>query len=137
MTTCVRRWTRHRVGTNLGTPRIWLNLKKWGESPQPTRTKGIKWSHPPGSNRRPTDYEWILGGTGGHMARRSPSCFFSHTLPNHSRSPHAGHTRRHTRFWRRRQSQVAWVSAGLSFGDRVRLRLLKCLHLRNPEIFVH
>src|ERR1019366_9103775 len=76
MTTCARRWTRRSMGTNLGTPRFWLNLKKWGESPQPTRTKGIKWSHPPGSNRRPTDYESValpaeLGWPSGQILKWS------------------------------------------------------------------
>src|ERR1035438_7930389 len=76
MTTCARRWTRRSMGTNLGTPRFWLNLKKWGKSPQPTRTKGIKWSHPPGSNRRPTDYESValpaeLGWPSGLRLKRS------------------------------------------------------------------
>src|SRR5665811_1533143 len=59
MTTCAPRWKRHRVGTNLGTTRIWLNLTKRGKLPQSTGAKGIKWSHPPGLNRRPTDYESV------------------------------------------------------------------------------
>jgi len=56
----------------------------------------LGWSHPPGLNRRPTDYEWILGGTRGNLAGLSACFSLSDSAFNHAESLHDRHTRRHT-----------------------------------------
>ena len=45
------------LGTKGGTVRKLLLPKRSWKCPQSNDYKEVKWSHPPGSNRRPADYE--------------------------------------------------------------------------------
>ena len=63
------------VGTRMGTLRNRPFLRGRGNCPRSTKGEGAEWSHPPGSNRRPADYEsaalpaelgwpWVLNALG-------------------------------------------------------------------------
>src|SRR6185369_10067571 len=50
-------WKRSALGTKVGTLRKSSFRKHPRKRPQSTTCKRVIWSHPPGSNRRPADYE--------------------------------------------------------------------------------
>ncbi len=49
-----------RGGTKLGTIPKTPNPKKRGNRPQFSEGEEVRWSHPPGLNRRPADYEFSV-----------------------------------------------------------------------------